>query len=79
MDSYSGGEQSLAARPRLRGRDSSAMKMAALENGVFDARIDCRSSRAGEATAFYTHGVPMDVIQRWGRWRALTFPPLPAA
>ena len=49
------------------------MKTAALANGVFDARIDTHSLRAGGATALYTKGVPLDVIQRWGRWESLPF------
>ena len=52
---------------------SAVMKMAAMANGVFDNRIDARSLRAGVATALYTHGVPLDVIQRRGRWKSLTF------
>ena len=57
----------------LRVRVSAIMKTAALANGVFDKRIDTHSLRAGGATALYTQGVPLDVIQRWGRWKSLTF------
>ena len=57
----------------LRARVSATMKTAALANGVFDNRIDTHSLRAGGATALYTQGVPSDVIQRWGRWKSLTF------
>ena len=42
-------------------------------NGVFDQRIDTHSLRGGGATALYTQGVPLGVIQRWGRWQSLTF------
>ena len=57
----------------LRARVSAVMKTAALANGVFGQRIDTHSLRAGGATALYTQGVPLDVIQRWGRWKSLTF------
>ena len=56
----------------LRARVSSAMKMAAMDNGVFDDRIDTHSLRAGGETALYTQGVPLDVTQRWDRWKSLT-------
>ena len=48
------------------------MKIAALANRVHDARIDTHSLRPGGATALYTQGVPIDIIQRWGRWKSLT-------
>ena len=58
---------------RLRGRVSAIMKIAALSNQVHDARIDTHSLRSGGATALYTQGVPLDIIQRRGRWKSLTF------
>lgn len=42
------------------------MKTATLANGDLDNRIDTHSLRAGGATALYTHGVPLDVILRFG-------------
>lgn len=57
----------------LRTRVSAVMKMAAMANGVYDQRIDTHSLRAGGATALYTQGIPLDVIQRRGRWNPLTF------
>ena len=48
------------------------MKMDALANGVFGQRIDTHSLRAGGAAALYTQGVPLDAIQRRGRWKSLT-------
>ena len=57
----------------LRTRVSSIMKLDASANGVLDQRIDTHSLRAGGATALYTQGVPLDAIQRRGRWKSLTF------
>ena len=60
-------------RARLRERASSIMEADALANGVHGKRIDTHSPRAGGATALYTQGAPLDVIQRWGRRKSLTF------
>ena len=57
---------------RLRGRVSAIMEIASLANQVRDARIDTHSLRPGGATALYTQGLPLDIIQRWGRWKSLT-------
>ena len=57
----------------ITGRVSGIMKTAVLANGVFGNRIDAQSSRAGGSTALYAQGVPLDAIQRWGRWK----PPTP--
>ena len=72
MSCDSGNEKSNVFGAQLRNRLSGIMKTAALDKGVFDARIDTHSLRAGGATALYTQGVPLDVIQRWGRWKSLT-------
>ena len=72
MSCDSGNETSNVFVAQLRNRLSGIMKTAALANGVFDSRIDTHSLRAGGATAIYTQGVPLGVIQRWGRWKSLT-------
>ena len=75
LASNKGGEKSCVIGDRLRDRVSAIMKTAALANGVRDQMIDTHILRAGGATALYTQGVPLDVIQRWGRWVSLTPPP----
>ena len=67
-----GDGKSTAFGGRLRERVSAIMKTAALANRVRDARIDTHSLRSGGATALYAQGVPLDVIQRWARWKSLT-------
>ena len=68
-----GGGKSTVFGERLRERVSAIMEVASLANQVRDARIDTHSLRSGGATALYTQGVPLDVIQRWRRWESLTF------
>ena len=73
MEFMSGGEQSIVFWPRLRERVSAITKTDAMANGVYGKRIDTHSLRSGGATALYSQGVPLGVIQRWGRWKSLTF------
>ena len=56
----------------LRNRMPGIMEISATANGVFNKRMDARSSRPVGDTALYTQWAPLDVIQRWGRWGPLT-------
>lgn len=64
--------QSAIFGANIRAMVSSITKTADMANGVFDKRIDTRRLSAGGSTALYTQGVPLDVIQSWGRWASPT-------
>ena len=67
----SGNGENCVSGCNLRTRVSHAMKMEDSPN-VFSIRESIPIAYACGATAMYTQGVPLDVIQRWGRWKSLT-------
>ena len=76
MAFHDGEEKTPVFGERLRGRVSAIMKIAALANHVHDARSDTHSLRSGGATALYTQGVSLDIIQRWGEVEITNLPPV---
>ena len=59
--------------PNLREKLGNVIKWAAHNLDEDPDMYNTHSLRAGGATALYTQGVQLGVIQRWGRWRSNAF------